>query len=337
MIRVVIGFFSQAPEIIEITLKGFYMMDFRVLVKAGVHFGHPTTRWCPKMAPYIWGVKNDVHLIDVSKTAVQLEKAAKFLYDIAAEGKPILWVGTKKAARDIIVKAGDSLKQPYVYHRWIGGTLSNNSQVKKSVTKLLHYEDVLTKAEQFPHYTKKEFNTFQKMVERLTKNVGGIRNLAWPLGAVVMVDVTKERSALKEASIMGVPVIALVDTNSDPSMVDIVIPGNDDAPKAIQVITDYLIQAVAKGQEVAAQKAKEKPQAVEKTERVEADSTEKTLMQFEKELAEADAKKAIEKRSSAATTGSRKAPSHRPMQAASSERARPIAAKEASRKVTKNS
>ncbi|HSW73830.1 MAG TPA: 30S ribosomal protein S2 [Candidatus Limnocylindria bacterium] len=284
------------------------MIDFRRLIKAGVHFGHQTTRWCPKMASYIWGTKNGVHLIDVSKTASQLEKAAQFLHDIAAEGKPILWVGTKKAARDAIVQIGADLKQPYVYHRWIGGTLSNNSQVKKSVTKLLHYEDVLSKSEQFPHYTKKEFTIFQKMVERLTKNVGGIRNLTWPLGAIVLVDVTKERSALKEASIMGVPVVALVDTNSDPSMVDIVIPGNDDAPKAIAEISSYLAQAVAKGQEVAVQKAKEKPQHAEKTEGTDADSTEKTLMQFEKELAEAEGKKAADtnKRPGATVGGPRR-------------------------------
>lgn len=239
------------------------MIDFRELVKAGVHFGHQKTRWCPKMAPYIWGFKNDVHLIDVSKTAMQLEKAAQFLQGVAAEGKSILWVGTKKSARDIISKTGADLNMPYVYHRWIGGTLSNNSQVKKSVTKLLHYEDVLKKAEQFPHYTKKEFTLFQKMVDRLTKNVGGIRNLSWPLGAIVIVDVTKERSALKEAAIMGVPVVALVDTNSDPSHVDYVIPANDDAPRAIQILINYLTDATRKGIEIAATKPVEKKEEVD--------------------------------------------------------------------------
>jgi small subunit ribosomal protein S2 len=269
------------------------MIDFRSLVKAGVHFGHQTTRWCPKMAPYIWGVKNNVHLIDVSKTAIQMEKAAKFLHDIAADGKQILWVGTKKAARDIMTQTATKLHQPYVYHRWVGGTLSNNPQVKKSVTKLLHFEDVVNKSENFPHYTKKEFNVFQKMIERLQKNVGGIRNLHWPLGAIVLVDVTKERSALKEAAIMGVPVVALVDTNCDPSSVDIVIPGNDDAPKAIQVVIDYLADSVAKGLEVAQQKAKEQAEnpAVQAKQRTE-ENTENTLKAFEKELAEADAKDA---------------------------------------------
>jgi small subunit ribosomal protein S2 len=270
------------------------MIDFRSLVKAGVHFGHQTTRWCPKMAPYIWGSKNNVHLIDVSKTAIQMERAAKFLHDIAAEGKQIMWVGTKKAARDVVTKAGSDLHQPYVYHRWIGGTLSNNTQVKKSVTKLLHYEDVINKADMFPHYTKKEFNVFQKMVERLKKNVGGIRNLTWPLGAIVLIDVTKERSALKEAAIMGVPVVALVDTNSDPSFVDYVIPANDDAPKAIELVVDYLAQAVAKGLEAAKQRQQEAGSAQDAAAagRRTEENTENTLKEFEKELAESDAKDA---------------------------------------------
>ncbi len=233
-------------------------VDFKALVKAGVHFGHQTARWCPKMAPYIWGYKNNVHLIDVSKTAAQLEKASKFLEGVVAEGKSILWIGTKKPAQDIIQSVAVSLNMPYVNHRWIGGTLSNYAQVKKSITKLLHYEDIIAKAEKYPHYTKKEFNVFQKMVNRLSKNVGGIRTLQWPVGAVVLVDVTKERSALREAAAVGVPVVALVDTNGDPSLVNYVIPANDDAPRAIKVVIDYLVAAVQKGKETAKTQGKEK-------------------------------------------------------------------------------
>lgn len=223
------------------------MMDFKELIKHGVHFGHQKKRWCPKMAPYIWGVQNNIHLIDVSKTAFQLEKAANFLKSVAAEGKKILWVGTKKAARDAVVKTATDLKMPYVCHRWIGGTLSNNSQVKKSVTNLLHKEDVLANVDKFPLYIKKEFNKIQKDVERLDKSVGGIKHLSWPLGAVVLVDVSKERSALKEAAAMGIPVIAIVDTNSDPSFVDIVIPANDDSPRALGLLIGRLGQATAEG------------------------------------------------------------------------------------------
>jgi small subunit ribosomal protein S2 len=115
------------------------MMNFRKLVEAGVHFGHKTSRWHPKMQPFIWGYKNNIHLINVAKTAQQMERAAQFLESIAAEGKMILWVGTKKVAQDAISQVGQKLKSPYVIHRWIGGTLTNYSQVKKSITKLLHY------------------------------------------------------------------------------------------------------------------------------------------------------------------------------------------------------
>lgn len=230
------------------------MIDFRELIKAGSHFGHQTSRWCPKMAPYIWGLKSKVHLIDVSKTAFQLEKAAMFLGEIAAENKQILWVGTKRPAQKIIEDVAKKFDMPYVSHRWIGGTLSNYEQVKKSVTRLLHYEDVLVKAETHPYYTKKELNVFQKLVHRLEKSVGGIRTLKWPVGAVVLIDVGKEGAALLEAAAMGVPVVAIVDTNGDPSLVNYVIPANDDAPRSIQVIVDYLATFVEKGKIESAKK-----------------------------------------------------------------------------------
>jgi len=232
------------------------MIDFRQLVKAGIHFGHQTSRWCPKMAPYIWGFKNKVHLFDVSITAYQLEKAAQFLEKIAAKGEPILWVGTKKAAQEAIYKIAKKLNMPYVNHRWIGGTLSNHLQVRKSVTKLLHYEDIVAKAEKFPYYTKKELNTFQKIINRLKRSIGGICDLKWPIGALVVVDVEREQSAVREAVVMGVPVVAIVDTNGDPSLIDYVIPANDDAPQSISFILDYLAKGVNKGEEIAREESK---------------------------------------------------------------------------------
>ncbi len=246
------------------------------LVEAGVHFGHLMSRWCPKMAPYIWGHKNKVHLIDVSKTARQIEKAAKFLESVAAEGKQVLWVGTKKAAQNAISQAGVDSHMPSVNHRWIGGTLSNYIQVKKSVTKLAHHEDVIEKAEKMPHYTKKELNVFQKLVARLEKNVGGIRQLKYPIGAVVIVDVRKEAAALREAVSMGIPVVALVDTNNDPSLVDYVIPSNDDAPEAIACVLGELSVAVTKGVETykqTASKRSENPRADKKVKEDAAEST----------------------------------------------------------------
>ncbi len=234
------------------------MIDFKKLVKAGVHFGHQTSRWLPKMSPYIWGVKSNIHLIDVSKTAHQLEKSARFLQKVAGEGKQILWVGTKKAARVVIKDVATKLNMPYVNHRWVGGTLSNFAQVKKSITRLLHYEDVLEKSEKYPHYTKKELSKVKKNVDRMQNVIGGIRKLAWPIGAIVLVDVNKEHSALKEAVKVGVPVVALVDTNSDPSLVDYVIPANDDAPHSIAILLEYLQAAVEKGKQAASAKKTEK-------------------------------------------------------------------------------
>lgn len=226
------------------------MIDLKELVKAGVQFGHKSSRWCPRMAPYIWGTKNNIHLINVAKTAQQLEKACKALEGIVAEGKNVLWIGTKKPAQAAIRATAEHVGMPYVTHRWIGGTLTNNSQVKKSVTKYLHLQDVLHKADR-KHYTKKEFNVFQKMVDRLEKNIGGILNLQYPVGALIVVDINKEASAVKEAATMGVPVIALVDTNSNPLLATHVIPANDDSPRSIKLILDYLAAAAERGKTLA--------------------------------------------------------------------------------------
>ena len=154
------------------------------------------------MEPYIWGYKNNIHLIDVSKTAFELERASKFLESVAAEGKTILLVGTKKAASAIIEKTAKELHQPFVAHRWVGGTFSNYRQVRKAISNLLHYEDILAKSEQF-NYNKKELNTLKKRLGRLDNIVGGIRNLSWPIGAVVVVDVKKEHVCVKEAIAYG--------------------------------------------------------------------------------------------------------------------------------------
>lgn len=229
------------------------MIDFKDLIKAGLHFGHQTARWNPKMARYIWGHRNGIHLIDVSKTAFQLDQAAQFLESMAALSNQILFVGTKKPAQQAIETTAKALNMPYVSERWIGGTLTNYPQVKKSITKLLHFEDVLARAASF-NYTKKELSVFQKMVSRLQENVGGIRALKWPIGVLVVIDVKKELTALKEAHAAHIPVVALVDTNCEPSMIDYVIPGNDDSPKSIAFVLDYLGQAVQRGLVRAVQK-----------------------------------------------------------------------------------
>ncbi len=222
------------------------MIEFRDLIQAGLHFGHQKSRWCPKMAPYIWGHRNGVHLIDVSKIAFNLEKASKFLEEVAARGETILWVGTKKSAKTMIESIGQNLNMPYVSHRWLGGTITNFYQVKKAVTKYLHLEDVIKKADESA-YTKKECVTFQKAADRLKRTVGGLIELKMPIGAIVLIDVRKEATALQEASVAGIPIVALVDSNADPMGVDFVIPGNDDSPKAIKFVLDYLAAGAARG------------------------------------------------------------------------------------------
>ncbi len=221
------------------------MIDLKKMLEAGVHFGHKTSRWSPKMRPFIWGAKNRVHLIDVSKTAFLLERAGKFLKEVASTGGKFLLVGTKKPAQSIIQKTANTVHMPFVVHRWVGGTLSNYDQVKKAVTRLLHMRDVLQKST--THYKKKEISMIQKEVARLEKNVGGIIDLDYPPAAIIIVDVTKERSAVKEASRLGIPVVALVDTNADPEGVTFVIPGNDDSPKSITFIFDFLTEQIKEG------------------------------------------------------------------------------------------
>lgn len=225
------------------------MIDFRQLIDAGLHFGHQKSRWCPKMKPFIWGHRGGIHLIDISKTAHALEKAAGFLESIVARGETVLWVGTKKSAKEVVGMVGRELKMPYVNYRWVGGTITNYHQVKKAVTKLMHYEDIVARAaKDTSMYTKKELGRFQKLSERLERSVGGLKELRMPIGAVILFDVKKEQTALIEANGAQIPVVALVDTNADPSGIDFVIPGNDDSTKGIKFVLDYLKAAVQRGQ-----------------------------------------------------------------------------------------
>ena len=283
-----------------ITLKGRFMIDFKKLVKAGVHFGHQRSRWNPKMAPYIWGYRDKIHLIDISRTAFQLEKSAKFLTEIASQGKQVLWVGTKKAAVGAITEAGTRLGDPSVINRWLGGTLTNFSQIKKSVTKYLHMKDIVEKSDSSRN-TKKELNLMAKQQDKMGRVVEGIVPLKWPIGALVVVDVKCERAAVREAVAAGIPVVALVDTNCDPTPIDYVIPGNDDAPRSVKVIIDYLVEAVEKGKAVAAKRKlaaqEEKAKAAESSKTVKK-SVKTDGKKFDKKApaAKADAKKPVAKK-----------------------------------------
>jgi small subunit ribosomal protein S2 len=266
------------------------VIDPRHLISKGVHFGHQSSRRNPKMRPYIWGRKNGIDIIDVTKTARQIEKAAAFLKQVASEGKSILWCGTKKAAAQIIEQAGKATDSPAAAFRWIGGTLTNNVQVKKSVTKLCHLEDVLAKGGE--HHTKKELGIINKQVNRARRNVGGLQNLTWPIGALVIVDVRKDNVAVREAVQRGIPIVGLVDTNVDPSDIKYAIPGNDDSKDAIACVLENLVTAVLQGKAFAREQIAQKLQeaaerAAESSLVVPTHEEEKSVLQAQLEAVEA--------------------------------------------------
>jgi len=249
------------------------MIDLKELLKAGVHFGHRTSRWSPKMKPYIWGAKNKIHLIDIAKTAFLLDRATKFIRKITSDGGSILWVGTKKAAREIIKKTASSLDMPYVIHRWVGGTLSNFGQIKKAITRLLYLQEIVSKPS--PTYSKKELSSLHKEITRLEKNVGGILHLSYPPTALIIVDAKKERSSITEALRLKIPIIAIVDTNTDPTDINFVIPANDDAPRSIACIIDKLAAMAQEGKNVWEEK-EAKRKAAEEIESIESKVVKKT-------------------------------------------------------------
>ncbi len=217
------------------------------LFEAGVQFGHRTECWCPQMAPFIWGKKDGIHLINVALTDIQLTKAEKLLESIAAQGLPILWVGTKKIARNIVSKFAQESSSPYFANRWVGGTLTNYHEVKKAVKKMLLNTEIYEKVDSQSMYTKRELNLLQKKVERSKKIISGIEKLSYPIGALIVTDVVKDKVAVKEALRIGIPIIGLVDTNANPNGISVVIPCNDDLEKSISAVCQYLGEAIKKG------------------------------------------------------------------------------------------
>jgi small subunit ribosomal protein S2 len=217
------------------------------LFEAGVQFGHRTECWCPQMAPFIWGKKDGIHLINVALTDIQMTKAEKLLESIAAQGLPVLWVGTKKIARNIVSKFAQESSSPYFANRWVGGTLTNYQEVKKAVKKMLLNSEIYEKADSQSVYTKRELNLLQKKVERSRKIISGIEKLSYPIGALIVTDVVKDKVAVKEALRMGIPIIGLVDTNANPTGITVVIPCNDDLEKSISAVCIHLAEAIKKG------------------------------------------------------------------------------------------
>lgn len=234
-------------------------VDIKKLLEAGAHFGHKTERWHPKMAPYIHSKRGGSHIIDLAQTVSGLEEALQFIAKTASEGKQILLVGTKRQAQDIVKKAAQDTKMPYVTERWLGGMMTNWNTIGNQVKRLKELESKLESGELAAKYNKLEVQRFQEEIERLNTIYGGIKEFNGNPGAIFVVDVVHEANAVREARRKKVPVVAVVDTNADPSVADYAIPANDDAIKAIQLIVDYVKQAIEAGRAKAKTEDKVKP------------------------------------------------------------------------------
>ncbi|RYZ22690.1 MAG: 30S ribosomal protein S2 [Chitinophagaceae bacterium] len=216
------------------------------LLEAGVHFGHLKKKWNPKMLPYIFAEKKGIHIIDLNKTTEHLQESAAALKSIARSGKKILFVGTKKQAKDIVTECAQRVNMPYVTERWLGGMLTNFNTVRKSVKKMQSIEKMLGDGS-FDSITKKERLTLSRDREKMEKVLGGIAQLGRVPAALFIVDIGHEHIALAEAKRLGIQTFGVVDTNCDPNKVDFAIPGNDDATKSIAIITNYITAAIAEG------------------------------------------------------------------------------------------
>lgn len=240
-------------------------VDIKQLLESGAHFGHKTSRWHPKMAPYIHSKRGGSHIIDLNKTVVGLEAALEFVTKTSREGKQILLVGTKRQAQDIIKKLAEDTGMPYVTNRWLGGMLTNWPTIGGRVKHLKDLETKMASGELANKYSKLEVQRFQEEIDQMNTLYGGIKNLAARPGAVFVVDVNHEINAVREARKLHVPIIALVDTNADPSLVDYPIPSNDDAIKTIQLVADYLKQAIDVGKDARSKAAPDKDEQKQQT------------------------------------------------------------------------
>ena len=225
-------------------------VTMKQLLEAGVHFGHQTRRWNPKMAPYIYGERNGIHIIDLRQTVELLDQATSFVRDLAADGGSVLFVGTKKQAQAPVSEAAEASGMPYVNHRWLGGMLTNFQTIQKRI----YYMKELTRMEESGEMMsrpKKERLRLRRELGKLQENLGGVRDLTRVPDALFVVDVNVEATAVKEADRLGIPVVALVDTNCDPDGIGYVIPGNDDAIRAASLIAMAIAGAANEGRQVA--------------------------------------------------------------------------------------
>lgn len=222
-------------------------VDMKAMLEAGVHFGHKTSRWHPKMAPYIHSKRQETHIIDLVKTAEGLEQALPFITKTVASGKKVLFVGTKKQHKDIVKMAAESVDQPSVTERWIGGILTNTQTITSQIKKLHDLERRMESGDLEKRYNKLEVQRFQEEIDLLNSKYSGIKDLSGVPGAIIVVDTVVDAGAIREAKNLHVPVVGVVDTNADPSLVEYVVPGNDDAIKGTELLLSYFVAAVKEG------------------------------------------------------------------------------------------
>lgn len=221
-------------------------VSMKELLEAGVHFGHQTKRWNPKMKDYIFGERNKIYIIDLQKTIKSFKEALEFIKSVAENGKDVLMVGTKKQAQDIIKDYAQKCESCYVNQRWLGGLLTNFNVIRGSVEKLLELEEMKSDG-RWELLSKKEQSRQEKVFRKLSKNLGGIKNMLEMPGAMFVIDSCKEQIAILEAQKLNIPIVAIVDTNGDPENIDYPIPGNDDAVRAIELFTSKITEAIIEG------------------------------------------------------------------------------------------
>ncbi len=263
-------------------------IDVKELLNAGVHFGHLTRKWNPNMAPYIFMEKNGIHIIDLHKTLAKLNEANKALTKIAASGRRILFVATKKQAKEILAGYVKNVNMPYIIERWPGGMLTNFVTIRKAVKKM-NQIDRMKKDGSFNLLSKKEKLQINRQRAKLEKNLGSIADMSRPPGAIFLIDVKREHIALSEAKKLGIPVFAMVDTNSDPREINFSIPANDDATKSIDIIMKSVTEAVAEG--LSQRRAdKETQKADKEIEKIEAQKTEEDTAKIKVSYSKEDLK-----------------------------------------------
>jgi len=226
------------------------------LLEAGAHFGHQTRRWNPKMKPYIYGERNGIYIINLQKTLEMFNRAHPFVRDVRARGKTVLFVGTKRQAQDIVAEEAARCGQYFVNHRWLGGTLTNLKTIKQSIERLKRYEALKDRG-YYSALTKKEGLKLEKERMKLERSLGGIKELDRLPGALFIIDAKREKIAVHEAALLGIPAVALVDTNSDPDNIPYVIPSNDDAIRSIRLFTSRMADAILEGEQIFEKRARE--------------------------------------------------------------------------------